>query len=331
MVKGFRLMAAVISFAVAAAAGGEIAGGTTGELKWSISEDGTLTISGQGAMPNYVMGEGDPVPRQIGIRNHVRLMTDFTRLDTPWDSYHDTINKVVVENGVTRIGWYAFSSCRKLTSAVISNSVTYIGNKSFQNCIYLKSIVIPDSVKGIGNSAFAYCSGLTSAVIPNSVASIGYTAFYGCYGLKQITNLATTPQAVMVSEGWFNGVNTSSVKLYVPAQSLDAYKTADIWKDFDIEAINDGDTPIKTATPKKSVSVISFAGIKNGEINLNFKTGNYTVELYNLQGRLVSSVNIDALNGLNATGIKTNNLSKGMFILNVKQAGAVVLKQKVKI
>jgi len=86
----------------------------------------------------------------------------------------------------------------------------------------------------------------------------------------------------------------------------------------------------KTAATKQTFAV-SFAGIRNGEINLNLKAGNYTAELYNLQGRLVSSVNINALNGLNATGIKTNNLSKGMFILNVKQAGASVLKQKLRI
>jgi len=320
MVKGFRVMVAVCI--AAGAAFGEIAGGTAGEhLKWSISEDGALIISGQGAMPNYAVNS-DVDTHDYG----------YTRLDTPWDAYRSSINKVVVENGVTRIGWNAFRDLTDLKTAVISNSVTYIGNESFKDCINLTSVVIPNSVTGIGNSAFAGCVGLTSVVIPNSVVSIGYTAFYGCIGLKQITNLATTPQeAVMDYAGWFNGVSTSSVKLYVPAQSLAAYKTADVWKDFDIVAINGGDMPIKAAAPKKNVSVISFAGIKNGEINLNLKAGGYTVELYNLQGRLVSSANIDALDGLNATGIKTDNLSKGMFILNVKQAGAVVLKQKVRI
>jgi len=313
----FRVMvAACIAASAAFGAPTQIA---TSNTYWELV-DGTLTISGTGAMPNYAVNSGDDTHDY-----------DYTRLDTPWDAYQSGINKVVVESGVTRIGWNAFRDLIKLKSAVISNSVKYIGNESFKDCFDLTSIVIPSSVTSIGNSAFAGCVGLTSAVIPNSVASIGYTAFYGCIGLKQITNLATTPQAVVMEyAGWFNGVSTSSVKLYVPAQALAAYKTADVWKDFDIEAINDG-TPIKTAALNKSVSVISFAGIRNGEINLNFKAGNYTVELYNLQGRLVGSINIDALNGLNATGIKTDNLSKGMFILNVKQAGAVVLKQKVRV
>jgi len=82
----------------------------------------------------------------------------------------------------------------------------------------------------------------------------------------------------------------------------------------------------------KKTSAVSFAGIKNGEINLNLNSGDYTAELYNLHGRLISSVNIRASNGVNATGLKTSRLSKGMFMLNVKRSsGAAVLKQKVKI
>jgi hypothetical protein len=80
----------------------------------------------------------------------------------------------------------------------------------------------------------------------------------------------------------------------------------------------------KTATIKTN-----FAGITNGQINLNLKAGTYTAQLYNSQGRLVKSVDITATNGINTTGIRTDNLSKGIFILNVKQTGVSVLKQKI--
>jgi hypothetical protein len=76
---------------------------------------------------------------------------------------------------------------------------------------------------------------------------------------------------------------------------------------------------------------IAFAGIKNGQINLNLKVGDYTAELYNLQGRMVSKVDINAINGINATGLRTDNLAKGIFILNVKQAGVSVLRQKINV
>ena len=86
--------------------------------------------------------------------------------------------------------------------------------------------------------------------------------------------------------------------------------------------------PIRN-TANKKMSEFAFAGIRNGQINLRLQAGNYTVELYNLQGRLVNKVEINAINGINATGLKIDNLSKGIFILNVKQAGYSVLQNKI--
>jgi hypothetical protein len=91
-----------------------------------------------------------------------------------------------------------------------------------------------------------------------------------------------------------------------------------------------GPTHNAAITTKKNVS-LSFAGIRKGQINLNLKSGNYAVELYNVQGRLINRVDINATNGLNATGLKTSNLSKGVFILNVKQSGVSVLLHKIAI
>jgi len=78
-------------------------------------------------------------------------------------------------------------------------------------------------------------------------------------------------------------------------------------------------------------NALAFTGIQNGQINLRLNKGNYTVELYNLQGRLIARQSINAVNGVNATGLRTNNLSRGLFILNVKQAGVSVLQHKIMI
>ena len=86
-----------------------------------------------------------------------------------------------------------------------------------------------------------------------------------------------------------------------------------------------------TQTANKKPTSFSFAGIKNGQINLRLQAGNYTAELYNLQGRLVGRAEISATNGINATGLRTDNLSRGVFILNVKQAGNSVLRQKISV
>ena len=90
-----------------------------------------------------------------------------------------------------------------------------------------------------------------------------------------------------------------------------------------------GNTPIAKTAANKAAASISFAGIINGQINLNLKAGTYTAQLYNLQGRRIKSVDITATNGINATNLRIDNLSKGIFVLNVKQAGVSVLKHKI--
>ena len=91
-----------------------------------------------------------------------------------------------------------------------------------------------------------------------------------------------------------------------------------------------GHTAISNRTNRNTAN-FAFAGISNGQINLQLQAGNYTAELYNLQGRMINRTNIAATNGLNATGLRTDNLAKGVFFLNVKQAGNSVLRQKISV
>ena len=323
--KFFKAIAVAMSVAVAAVFG---AGGNAGSIKWSISEGSTeLEIGGingrPGVIPDFDFDNENYAPWS-GLKRTDDFDDLFELLNSISNAYILKIKSIKIDKTVTSIGKDAFYGFIELQSVkFIPNSVVVsIGESAFKGCERLEKITIPNSVTTIGNSAFKGCESLEKITIPNSVASIGDSAFWECSGLTEITNQSTTPQPIknLVSNPW-------EIKLYVPEQSFAAYKAADGWRDFNIQA----PTAIgKTAAAKQALT-ISFAGIRNGEINLNLKAGNYTAELYNVQGRLVSSVNINALNGLNATGIKTNNLSKGMFILNVKQAGASVLKQKLRI
>ena len=133
--------------------------GTTGTLEWCL-KDGTLTISGDGEMPDYDVWE------------------------TPWNGY--TITSVVIGNGVTTIGDNAFFACTALASVTIGNSVTSIGTAAFNNCDVLPSITIPNSVITVGAEAFLNCFALTSVTMGNSVTSIGQDAFFQCSNLTSI-------------------------------------------------------------------------------------------------------------------------------------------------
>ena len=136
-----------------------------GKLTWKLYEDGTLNISGTGAMKNYDYYYNNP---------------------SPATQKKDSVKKVVIEDGVTSVGDYAFYNCSSLTSITIPKNVTSIGNSVFENCSSLTDITIPDSVTSIGDSAFSMCIRLTSITIPDSVTSIGEWAFHSS-GLTSIT------------------------------------------------------------------------------------------------------------------------------------------------
>jgi len=124
----------------------------------------------------------------------------------------------------------------------IPSGTTKIRNSAFYKCSSITSVTIPDSLTSIGQYAFSNCSKLTSVTIPESVTSIGDNAFHQCYGLTSITVLATTPPTLDTNA--FFG-NASGRKIYVPAESVEAYKAATGWSKYaaDIEAI-----PPATAT-----------------------------------------------------------------------------------
>jgi len=144
-----------------------VASGTCGaegdgsNLTWTLDSEGVLTISGSGDMHDYVYS-------------------------SPWHENGNQIRSVLMENGVTGIGNFAFFECISLTSMTIPDSVTCIGNCAFKDCSSLASVTIPDGVASIGVYAFCGCTSLKSVTIPDSVTSIGDYAFGFCTSLTGI-------------------------------------------------------------------------------------------------------------------------------------------------
>ncbi len=258
--------------------------GTCGDnLQWKLTDEGVLTITGTGKMKDW----------------------DYFN-DSPWHE-NESVKQVIIGDGVTTIGEWAFSYCRALTSITIPNSVTTIGDNAFESCSSLTSITIPNSVTTIGDYAFSYCRALTSVIISNSVTTIGERTFANCYSLtsvtipssvtriedgafsdcgnvKQITSEAVTPP--YCSRYAFDGVNRNECKLFVPKNSIDAYKRAYVWWHF---FLIEGTT----------------TGIKN---NIYNKIDN--VDVYTIDGvKRLSKANVNEINAL----------PKGIYIINGKK------------
>ena len=99
---------------------------------------------------------------------------------------NDYLKEIVIPEGVTSIGSYAFHGCSGLTSVTIPQGVTTIGSYAFEYCSGLTSVTIPQGVTSIGSDAFYGCDNLTNIILPPTLRNINEYAFGSCDNLKEI-------------------------------------------------------------------------------------------------------------------------------------------------
>ena len=116
------------------------------------------------------------------------------------------------------------------TPIAVSKDVSdYTGGTTFNFLGQITDVNWPSGIESIDNNSFYGCSGLASVTIPNSVTSIGDSAFYGCSGLASITIEATAPPTLSDVNVFSD---TNNCPIYVPTESVDAYKAATNWSNF---------------------------------------------------------------------------------------------------
>lgn len=131
------------------------------------------------------------------------------------------LKSIKLHDKVTTIGYLAFSSCYSLASLDIPKSVKEIKGRAFYNCKALTSIVIPDGVKVIEDAVFKN-SALTFIELPDSIEEIKGSWIDSLGRIKEIRCHKKNPDDIRVELCF--GSLFSSVKLFVPKESIDLYK-----------------------------------------------------------------------------------------------------------
>ena len=187
-------------------------------LYWNIT-DSTLTIFGTGAMYDYALKTSPWYTHKESLKTLV-LEEGMTSIGKyAFYSCNGFAGELIIPNSVTSIGYVAFNTCKFTGSLTIPNNVTSIGDYAFTSCNFRGSLTIGNSVTSIGRNAFSQCYFTGSLIIPNSVTYIGNEAF-NCYGLTDIFFYRNESPSIAYINTFAN-IN-SNAKIYAPV----------IWESF---------------------------------------------------------------------------------------------------
>ena len=176
------------------------------------------------------------IPKTIQVVN-MRALSDCPHLcsivvdeENPYLDSRNDCNAIVTSKDWGSPANTLIAGCQTTT---IPNSVTEIGDYAFYRCDSLKHMTVPNGVTTINNGAFSECSSLSSIKLPESLTNLSQQwIFSECKNLKEVFFFAKTPP--YIAYGMFRGITPT---IYVPKESLDAYKKALYWQNFDIQSI----------------------------------------------------------------------------------------------
>ena len=196
--------------------------GVCGEnATWTLNEEGTLTVSGSGAIYGYMGYHTDSDA----------TCEDPSQLTPPWNEHYDnqSIKTVVIGPGITCIGVGAFMMCPELTNVSISDNVTVLASSAFADCPNLKFIELPSGVIELGKFVFCGCVSLNTFSLPDTIQRVDSFAFGECSSLS-VLNIAGV--AVEIDQQAFFGC--------VGLTSINYGGTKQQWSDSKLDTVDFG-------------------------------------------------------------------------------------------
>jgi hypothetical protein len=197
---------------------------------------------------------------------------------------NENLQSITIAEGVTTIAEEAFYGAKSLEAISIPESVTTIGARAFWGADQLSKVVFPTGLTYVGDEAFYGAIRLKNVSIaqnPNIV--FGARVFYGSENLETIVNFNTNPSPV--DPTLFDGVEISDLTLYVPAESLEAYMAAEVWKEFNVQPIDASFGTGISKVASSEVRIYSYAQ----KLYVNSPVSEQ-VNVYSITGSLLGSV-----------------------------------------
>lgn len=143
------------------------------------------------------------------------------------------LDSIEIPNSVTEIQWEAFAECSGLVYVDLPNSLVSIYGGAFDGCSSLTTIEIPKSVTSLGTNAFSRCNNLMSFTVPSAVTFMGNQIFDECYNLAFVNILNDNPPTLgQYSYDIDFPTSNANFAIYVPYESVDAYKMAPNWSTY---------------------------------------------------------------------------------------------------
>ena len=270
------------------------------------------------------------VPAEVqvdGMQYQVTGVTPFACV------YCEGLTSVTLPEGMTRIGFGAFSDCPNLAAVSLPTSLTTLGDWAFYRDEALQEAPVPEAVRRVGAATFAFCTSLAKVEIPRGVKSIAQHAFYYCTALNEVlipgsvnqigeytfayctalTKVQVEGGPIAITEDVFEGVDVSACTLVVPTDQVEAYKEADVWRNFNI--VDGGYEDLHEVFDDELLPSFEMK-VLGTTLYLN-ALGDAPVLVYNLQGQRIAVA-------ASHSGEQRIPLSRGQYIIKCGKESRII-------